>query len=87
MVEPWMNGFMNSEEKYIVGQKMISPALSSDRNIAAFFIHLGDYNEYKPHFHKAARASLGYALQINALQSSIVSKSECTRTINFTFNF
>ena len=32
-----MNGFMNSEEKYIVGQKMISPALSSDRNIAAFF--------------------------------------------------
>ena len=47
--------FMHSEERYIPSQKMISADLLTDRNIAAFFIHLGDANEYKPHFLKSAR--------------------------------
>ena len=59
--------FLRVEERYIPGGPMISPDILIDRNLAAFLIHLGDSNDHKPHFLKAARAAFAYALKRNGL--------------------
>ena len=59
--------FLRVEERYIPGGPMIPPDILIDRNLAAFLIHLGDSNEYKPHFLKATRAAFAYALKRNGL--------------------
>lgn len=59
--------FLEIERRFVVGEKMLEAEILTDHNMAAFYFHLKDKNDSKPHFLKGTRAAFAYALKRNGL--------------------